>query len=418
MPILHGLLGLTVFILLAALMSENKKAIKIKHIFIGLSIQILLAVLLSKLEFVVNFFKAIDRGVIALNHATLQGTSFVFGYLGGGSLPFSVKTGTSTFILAFQALPMVIVVAALSSLLFHLRVLPLVIQMLSWLFRKTLSIGGALAMGMSSNLFLGMAESPVVIRPYLQHLTRSELFTLMTCGMAGVAGTVMTLYVVFLSSIIHDVMIHVISAVLISIPATVLISRIIVPETGQLTRGKDIYARASLGVIDALMSGVKIGGEVFVSIVAMLIVFISLIALVNTILSDFPTWISGTPWSLSDLLGYLFQPFMWLMGIPWAEAHTAGDLMATRMVLNELVSYQQMVALPAGALDVKSQLIMVYAMCGFANFGSLGIMLAAYNVLIPERRHEFVNLGFKALIAGTIVTCMTGTIIGMLFNFL
>ena len=207
--------------------------------------------------------------VLALNSAALEGTKFVFGYLGGGALPFNTSGPGSSFILAFQALPLVIVVASLSSLLFYLRILPLVIQAMSWVFRKTLGVGGALAVGLSANLFLGMAESPVVIRPYLQHLTRSELFTLMTCGMAGVAGTVMALYVILLGPVISGVMTHILSAVLISIPGTVVVSRIMIPEVEQMTRGKLGYHKESLGVVDAIMSGVKIGGEIFVSIIGM-----------------------------------------------------------------------------------------------------------------------------------------------------
>lgn len=413
MLILHGLVGLLVFVLLAVLISENRRAIKFKPVLIGVFAQIVLAIVIQKVPYIVTAFQYVDEGVLALNQATLAGTGFVFGYIGGGKIPF--HTTGSTFILAFQALPLVIVIAALSSLLFYLRILPFVIQGISWVFRKVFDIGGALAVGLSSNLFLGMAESPVVIKPYLQHLTRSELFTLMTCGMAGVAGTVMALYVIILGSAIQGVMVHIISAVLISVPGTIAISRIIVPETGLLTRGKDISSRDALGVIDAIMSGVKTGSEIFVSILAMLIVFISLITLVNKGLGCIPP-INGHIVSLSYLLGFIFEPFMWLMGVPWAQAHTAGELMATRMVLNELVSYQHLAHLPAGALDPKSQLMLVYAMCGFANFSSLGIMLAAYNVLIPERRREFVSLGFKALIAGTIVTSMTATIVGVLYG--
>jgi CNT family concentrative nucleoside transporter len=405
---------MVIFLFVAVLLSEDRTQIRIKPILLGLLFQALLALLIFKIPFMVRIFDAVNDAVLALNSATLEGTRFVFGYLSGGVSPFQPSGQGSPFILAFEALPLVIVVASLSSLLFYLRVLPLIIQGMSWVFRRTLGVGGALAVGLSANLFLGMAESPVVIRQYLQHLTRSELFTLMTCGMAGVAGTVMALYVILLGPVIPGVMTHILSAVLISIPGTVIVSRIMIPEKEAMTRGKIVYQRESMGVVDAIMSGVKIGGEIFVSIIGMLIVFIALIALVNKGLSCLPSW-GAQPISLNYLLGYVFMPFMWVMGLPWSEAHVAANLMATRMILNEIVSYQQLATLAPGVLSPKSSLMMVYAMCGFANIGSLGIMLAAYNVLIPERRSEFLSMAFRSLIAGTLVTCITATLVGAFF---
>ncbi len=409
-----GFLGLFLFLLGTVFLSENRTHIRIKPIFVALAVQFVLAFLIFKIPFVLDIFNEIDKAVLALNAATMEGTQFVFGYLSGGESPFKTSGVGSTFILAFQALPLVIVVASLSSLLFYLRILPWIIQGMSWIFRQTLGVGGALAVGLSANLFLGMAESPVVIRQYLQHLTRSELFTLMTCGMAGVAGTVMALYVILLAPVISGVMIHILSAVLISIPGSVLVSRIMIPETETMTRGKVIYQREFLGIVDAIMGGVKIGSEIFVSILGMLIVFIAMISLLNKGLSFLPA-IQGHAVSLNYLLGYVFMPVMWVMGIPWSEAHVAGNLMATRMILNEIVSYQQLASLSPGLLSPKSSLMMVYAMCGFANIGSLGIMLAAYNVLIPRRRREFVSMAPRSLIAGTIVTCMTATLVGAFF---
>lgn len=413
MAIVHGIFGLICFILLAVALSENRRAIKLKLILIGLAVQILLALLLSRVHFVIDIFTQINQAVLALNAATMQGTAFVFGYIGGGELPFKADGPGSTFSLAFQAMPLVIVISAISSILFYLRILPVAIKGIAWFVGRTLHIGGALAVAVSANLFIGMAESPLVIRPYLSQLTRSELFTLMTCGMAGVAGTVMALYVIILNPIIPNVMTHVIAAVLISLPAVAVISRIIVPETLPETAGQEIHVEESLGIIDSLIKGVKVGGEVFVSIILMLLTLVAIVAFINHLLGLLPA-VHGQPLSLAYLLGFVFEPFMWLMGIPWHEAHLAGELMASRMVTNELVSYGQMAAMPTGSLDARSQLMLLYSMCGFANFSGLGIMLAAYNVLIPARRKEFIGLGLKALLAGTICTCMTGTIIGML----
>ena len=413
MTIVHGIFGLICFVLLAILLSENRAAIKPKLIIIGLILQVALAILLSRSQAVVHVFSDINRAVLVLNHATEEGTAFVFGFIGGGKVPFAITDPSATFSLAFQAMPLVIVISAISSILFYLRILPIIIKGIAWIVGRFLHIGGALAVAVSANLFVGMAESPLVIRPYLGQLTRSELFTLMTCGMAGVAGTVMALYVLILSPILSNVMDHVIAAVLISLPAVAVISRIIVPETQAETAGQKIHVEPSIGIIDALIRGIKVGGEVFVSIIGMLLVLVAIVAFINKFLGLLPP-IQGHVISLSYLLGFVFQPFMWIMGIPWGQSHMAGELMATRLVLNELVSYGQLATIPAGSLDARSQLMLMYSMCGFANFSGLGIMLAAYNVLIPERRREFITLGMKALIAGTICSCMTATIIGML----
>jgi len=413
----HGLLGLFAFIFIAWLFSENKKAVRVKPILIGVLIQIILAIALSKISFFTDIFNWINKAVICLEHATMQGTSFVFGYVGGAKTPFKVQDNTSTYSLAFQALPLVIVISAISSLLFYYRIMPFIIRHISWVVSHVLGLGGAIAIGVSANLFLGMAESPLVIRPYMKRITHSELFTMMTCGMAGVAGTVMGLYVAILSPIMPHVMSHVIASVLISLPAVVFISRIMVPETNVLTEGRELYVENRLSAIDALTKGVSIGAQVFISIVAMLIVLVAIVSFIDKGLSLIPA-IDGQVLSLSYLIGFLFQPIMWLVGIPWDQAHLAGNLMATRLVLNELVSYQQLAVLKAGALDAKSQLILVYAMCGFANISGLGIMLSTYNVLMPKRRKEFMALGGKALLAGTICTLMTGTIMGVLYPWL
>lgn len=415
--IVHGVIGLLGFVCVAILLSNNRRQIKIKPIVIGLIFQVGLALVISRLHIIIELFQWLNKAVIALCHATMQGTSFVFGYIGGGPAPFVEKAGETQYLfsLGFQALPLIIVIAALASILFYLRILPCVIRLISWLIRKPLGVGGPMATGIASNLFIGMCEAPFVIKPYLYKLTYSELFTLMTCGMAGVAGTVMALYVTILSPIIPDVLVHVISSVIISVPAVIMISRIIVPETEPVTIGSEISSRRALNVIDALINGVKQGTEAFVSILAMLIVLIALVAFLDKLLAVLPTF-EGHKITITYLLGFVFAPFMWLMGIPWHEVHVAGQLMAQRMVLNELVSFQSLANLPHGVLDHRVTLMLMYAMCGFANFTGLGIMLATYNILIPKRRKEFIQVGIKSMLAGTLCTCMTGTIIGMIYT--
>lgn len=415
--LVHGFFGLIGFVALAFLFSENRRAVRWKPIIIGLVLQVVLALLFTKVSFFAELFNWLNRAVVALEHSTMQGTTFVFGYIGGGKLPFAVQGTASTYSIAFQALPLVIVISALSSLLFYYRVMPFIIRSISWVVSRLLGLGGAIAIGVSANIFLGMAESPLVIRPYMKRVTHSELFTMMTCGMAGVAGTVMGLYVALLSPIMPHVLSKVIAAVLISLPAVVVISRVMVPETEPLTEGKDIYVENRLSSIDALTKGVAVGAQVFISIIAMLIVLVALVAFADRILGLLPP-IMGHKISLEYVLGFVFEPFVWLMGIPWAQAHIAGNLMATRIVLNELVSYQHLAQLKPGLLDPRSQMMMIYAMCGFANLSGLGIMLSTYNVLMPKRRKEFMAMGFKALIAGTICTMMTGTVIGALYPYL
>lgn len=417
LSVIHGLFGLFVFVFIAYLFSENRRAVKWRPVLIGIVTQCIFAVLFTKIPFFIEVFNDLNKGVLALEHATMSGTSFVFGYIGGAAIPFKVKQNVSTYSLAFQALPLVIVISALSSLLFYYRIMPFIIRHIANIVQKILGLGSAIAIGVTANIFLGMAESPLVIRPYMKRITHSELFTMMTCGMAGVAGTVMGLYVAILSPVMPHVMSKVIAAVLISLPAVVVISRVMVPETHEMTQGQKLYVENRLSAIDALTKGVSIGAQVFISIIAMLIVLVALVAFFDKLLGLIPA-IGGQTLSLSYLLGFLFQPFMWLMGIPWAKTHIAGDLMATRLVLNELVSYQHLAALKAGVLDAKSQLILVYAMCGFANISGLGIMLSTYNVLMPKRRKEFMALGGKALFAGTICTMMTGTIVGVIYPYI
>lgn len=382
----------------------------------AIALQIILALILSKIHLFFEIFQYINNAVIALSKATLKGTSFVFGYVGGGEVPFVVaKDGAAhMFSLAFEAMPLVIVIAAISSVLFYWGVLPFIIKCLSWCLRKILKIGGPLATGISSNLFVGMCESPFVIKPYLKDMTHNEIFTMMTCGMAGVAGTVMALYVAILAPIIPHVMVNIISAVIISVPAIILISNIMVPETGEVTTGFKINEHRALNVLDALTQGIMQGVQAFVAIIATLIVLIALVAFVNDGLGWLPQ-IGGHAISLQWIMGYVFSPFMWLMGVPWHEALIAGQLMGERMILNELVSFQSLAHLPKGTLDPRVTTMMVYAMCGFANLSSMGIMLSTYGVLVPSRRKEIARFGFKAMIAGTICTCMTATVVGMIY---
>jgi len=411
--IIQSMAGLLVFSGVAWLISENRKKVKIKLIIAGIAIQLLVGFILLKLPVFRGFFISLNHLVLSLEESTKAGTSMVFGYLGGGDLPFAEKFPGSSFILAFQALPLVLVISALSSLLFYWRILPLVVRAFSYALEKTLKLGGAEGLGVSANIFVGMVESPLFIRPYLKEMTRSEIFTLMTSGMATIAGTVMVLYASILSKTIPDIMGHILTASIISVPAAVTISKIMIPETGKRTSGELTSPEPALSAMDAITKGTIQGVRLLINIIAMLIVLVALVHLLNLMLGLLPD-IGGYPVSLQRILGLIMAPVVWLMGVPWKEAPIAGSLMGTKTILNEFLAYLDMSGLPQGALNPKSLLIMTYAMCGFANPGSLGIMIGGMGTMVPEKRDEIVSLGLRSIIAGTLATCMTGAVVGVI----
>ncbi|MBU0730743.1 MAG: nucleoside:proton symporter [Proteobacteria bacterium] len=414
MNILHSILGLLALTALAWLISENRKAVPLKTVCAGLAVQLLLALLLLKLPWCKDFFLLLNQGVSALQTATDAGTSFVFGYLGGGDLPFAENFPGASFILAFRALPLILVVSALSSLLFYWRIMPMIVKGFSWTLQKTLSIGGALGVGAAANIFVGMIEAPLFIRPYLSKLTRSELFAVMTCGMATIAGTVMVLYASILDKVIPGAMGHILVASIISAPAALTVARIMIPETNTLTAGDVVPAQNATSSMDAVTKGTADGLHFLINITAMLIVLVALVHLANIILGLAPD-LAGKPITLQRMVGLIMAPVVWLMGIPWAEAKIAGVLMGTKTVMNELLAYLELARLPENTLSPRSMMIMTYAMCGFANLGSLGIMIGGLGSMAPERKNEVVSLGIRSIISGTLATMMTGAIAGIFY---
>jgi CNT family concentrative nucleoside transporter len=411
--IIQSVAGLFVFSGIAWLIGENRKHVRIKLIIVGIAVQLAIGILLLKLPVCRKFFISLNHLVLALETSTKAGTTLVFGYLGGGALPFAEKYPGSSFILAFQALPLILVISAISSLLFYWKILPLIVRAFSAAVQKVLGLGGAEGLGVSANIFVGMVESPLFIRPYLKDMTRSEIFTLMTTGMATIAGTVMVLYASILSRAIPDIMGHILTASIISVPAAITISKIMIPETGQRTAGELTPPEPALSAMDAVTRGTIQGIQLLINIIAMLIVLVALVHLLNLMLGLLPD-IGGQPVTLQRLFGIIMAPVVWLMGIPWKEAPTAGALMGTKTVLNEFLAYLDMSRLPQGVLSPKSLLIMTYAMCGFANPGSLGIMIGGMGTMAPEKRDEIVSLGLRSVIAGTLATCMTGAVIGLI----
>ncbi|HTF99228.1 MAG TPA: nucleoside transporter C-terminal domain-containing protein [Nitrospirota bacterium] len=409
---LQPLFGIFVFLAIAWLISEKRNVVKYRIVLTGVVVQLGIAAVLLYVPFFKKFFLLLNRIVLALEAATKAGTSFVFGYVGGGAPPFLLQDPGANFILAFQALPLVLVIGALSSLLFYWKILPVIVKGFSLLLQKTMNIGGALGLGASTTIFLGMVEAPLVIKPYLTSMTRSELFSLMTVGMACIAGTVMILYATILSNVIPDPLGHILVASFIHVAAAITIARIMVPETGEETAGSLIPQRAATSSMDAVVKGTMDGLHLLLNIVAMLLVMVALIYLANFLIGVLPL-VGGRPLTLQRILGFIMAPVVWLFGIPWPQAQTAGYLMGTKTILNELLAFLEMAKLPAGTLDDRSRLIMTYALSSFANFGSLGILIGGLGTLAPERRDEVVGLGIKALIAGTLATCMTGAVMGL-----
>ena len=415
MPNLQSTLGILAILALAWLISENRRAVNWRQAGIALGVTLVLALVMLKVPKVEVVFGLINDAVNAIATATRAGTSFVFGYVGGGPLPFEVKEPTATFILGFQALPVVLVMSVLSSLLFYWGIMPPIVRGFSRLLEKTLDVGGAVGLSTAANIFVGQVEAPLFIRPYLAKLSRAEMFVVMTGGMAGIAGTVFVLYATILANAIPDAAGHIVVCSVLGAPAAILISFIMVPDPGERHTGGDLgeVEQVASSTMDAIVKGTGAGLELLLNIVAMLIVFIALVYLANAILGLLPD-ILGAPVTLQRMLGWVMAPICWLMGIPWAQAVTAGGLMGIKTILNELVAYLQLAALPADALDPRSRLIMLYAMCGFANFGSLGIMIAGLSTMCPEKRDEVVSLGLKSIVSGTLTTCLLGAIVGML----
>ncbi|CAN7356888.1 nucleoside:proton symporter [Bradyrhizobium sp. LjRoot220] len=421
---LQSAFGVLALLGIAWALGEDRRAVSWGQAAIGLAVTVLTALVLLKLPLVAKAFGAINDAVNTIAAASRAGTSFVFGYLGGGALPFDLKAPGADFILAFQALPIILVMSVLTTLLFYWRVLPPIVRGMAWLLERTLGVGGAVGLSAAANIFLGMVEAPLFIRPYLAQLTRSELFMVMTGGMAGIAGTVLVLYATFLAPLIPDAAAHFVIASVLGAPAAILISLIMVPETSDKRTGgtlaadvpgdprvagdPDMHARSTM---DAIVKGTTSGLELLLNIIAMLLVLVALVYLANAILGLLPE-IGGARISLQRLLGYLMAPVCWLIGLPWSQAITAGSLMGTKTVLNELIAYVDLSKLGPDALDPRSRLIMLYAMCGFANFASLGIMIGGLGTMAPERREEINALGLKSIVSGTLTTCLMGAIVG------
>ncbi len=415
---MRGALGIVVLLGIAWLLSENRHGIRLRPVLAGIALQVLLALLLLGLPPALAVLRLLNAGADALQRATDAGTGFVFGYLGGGPPPFAVTEPGALFVLAFRAMPLVIVISALAALLFHWGVLQRASQGFAWLLRRSMGLSGPLALGAAVHVFVGMIEAPLLIRPYLARMQRGELFALMSCGLAGVAGTVMVIYAGFLAPILPDALGHILTASVISTPAALAVGAIMVPFAAEASGDGAALALedAPASALDALVKGTMDGIGPLVGILAMLLVAVTLVTLVNAALGLLPGW-AGSPLTLQRIAAWPFRPVMWLTGLSWDEAGRAAVLMGTKTVLNEFIAYRDLAGLPPAAFSPRARLIVTYALCGFANLGSLGILIGGIGAMIPGRRAEIVALGPRAVLAGTLATCMSGALAGILWRF-
>jgi CNT family concentrative nucleoside transporter len=409
---IHAALGVAALLLLAFLCSEDRRRIPWRTVISGVCLQVLFATILLGLPGAGGVMLWLSDAANVLQTATLAGTQFVFGYLAGGAPAFAEAHPGASFILAFQALPLVLTISALASLLFYWGILQRITGAFAWLLKRSMGIGGALALGAAVHVFVGMVEAPLLVRPYLMRMQRGELFALMTCGMAGVAGTVMVIYASFLSSVVPDALGHILTASVISTPAGLAVAALMVPfDVKQDAEARLVIEDPPSGSLDALVKGTMEGIPILAAIIAVLLVTVALVSLVNMALALLPAW-TGEPITLQTVFAVPFRPILWLIGVPWAETGGAATLMATKTVLNEFVAYLQFSHLPVDTFSPRTRIILTYALCGFANFGSLGIVIGGLGTMAPARRQEIIALGLRTILSGTLATCMSGAVAG------
>ena len=409
---LQSLLGLFVIVAACWLLSEDKRRFPWRLTLGAIGVQATLVLALFAIPGSQVVLAAITGAVDGLSRATSEGAKFVFGYLAGGDQPYSVTNPGGLFTFAFNVLPMILVISALSALLWHWKILKWLTHGFGILFQKTMGLGGASALAVAANIFLGMIESPIVIRAYLDKLTRSEIFLMMVVGLATVAGSTMVAYATILSATLPNAAGHVLVASIVSAPAGVLLARIIIPEKpGEGGQVADYGSALKYdSAIDAIVKGTADGLMVVLNISAVLIVFVALVALVNIMLGGF--WLFGDHITVERLLGWIFMPLAWLIGIDWSEAGKAGWLLGVKLTLTEFVAFIRLGEVPAGEMSERTRMLLTYALCGFANIGSVGITVTGLSVLIPERREEVLGMVWKALFAGFLATLMTAAVVG------
>mgnify|MGYP005852540217 CR=1 FL=1 len=403
---LTGLLGLTVILFAAWLFSSHRRAIRARLLLWGLGLQFAFAFLVLKTGFGL-LFQAASAAVNALLQYAEEGSKFVFGPLGD-------KTGALGVVFAFQVLPIVIFIASLFAILYYFGVMQVVIKAMAILMQRVMGASGAESTNVAASIFMGQTEAPLTIRPFLPGLTRSELFTVMTSGMAHVSGAVMAAYVKIAGVEIK----HLLTAVIMTAPATILLAKMLIPETEEPQTAGTVkleVEKPGVNIIDAAARGATEGLHLALNIAGMLIAFLALIALVNGILGWAHTLplLGWLPPTLQGIFGWLFAPVAWLLGVSWKDAFTVGNLLGTRLVLNEFVAFLQLGEI-RNTLDARSFVIATYALCGFANFSSIAIQVGGIGALAPSRKSDLARLGLRAVAAGTLANFMSACIAGML----
>lgn len=412
--IIHGSIALAVLLAIAWACGEDRRRVPVRVVVAGVGLQLALAVLFTKVPPLASSILVLADGVGAVQKATDAGMSFAFGYLGGAPLPFAETHPGASYILALRALPVILTIGALSALLFHWGVLQRIVRGVAFVLRSTVGIGGALGIGAAVHIFVGMVEAPLLIKPYLRQMSRGELFALMSCGMAGIAGSVMVIYATLIGPIVPDALPNILIASFISTPAALAVAALMVPFAPDPSESANVVIDDPPATsMEAITRGTGDGLRILANVAAMLVVLVALVALVNMALALLPAW-EGAPLTLQRLAGLAFRPFIWLIGVPAAEVPRAAELMGTKTMLNEFIAYVDMSHLPTNALGPRARLIMTYTLCGFANLGSLGIMIGGMAVMAPERRRDIVALGPRALLSGTLATLMSGAVAGML----
>jgi len=407
---LHIFIGFIGLVAIAIPFSSNYKIINYRYVFYGIVSQLLLAVILLKLPIVINFFELLGNGVTILQNATIEGAGFVFGYPPSDDSS-SYKSLLETF--AFGVLPYIIVMSCISAILWHWGILPFIVNIISKACQKLFNIGGPVGLGAAANVFIGQVEAPLLIKPYISKLSNKELLILMTAGMATVAGSVMVALISILEAQFANVNLiqHFLTASILSVPAAIMYANIMIPSNEITDSNAEAAPKVYNSTMDAITTGTTQGSNIVLSVVTILIAVIALVYIVNAFLGSLGGYF-GIDLSIELLLGYLFAPITWLMGIPWNEALIAGELLGLKTTLNEFVAYPALANLEPGALSDRSKLITFYSLCGFANFSSVGILISGIGAMVPERKDDLINVSFKALVAATLASCMTGLVVG------
>ena len=414
--ILQILIGFVGLVCIAIPFSQNRTSINYRYIFVAIIFQIILAFALLKIPFIVQIFAYLSDGVSSLQAATQEGAEFVFGYLSNSSnSPFEASGTGNSMIFAFQILPLIIVISSLSALLWFWNILPLIIRAVSKVFEKLFNIGGPIGLGATANIIMGQVEAPLLVRPYLSRMSEKELLILMTAGMSTVSGSIMIALVSMLQPQFPDLNLiqHLVSASILSIPAAIMYANIMIPSAEVTNFDGNSIPKVYDSSMDAITRGTRDGLDICLNVGAILIAFIALVSLLNSILGIAGGWVGITDLSLQLILGYIFFPIVWLMGIPLSETLASAELLGLKTALNEFVAYGALANIESGVLSERSKLITLYALCGFANFSSVGILVSGISAMAPERKNDLIKVSLKALVGATLASCMTGLVIGI-----